>query len=98
VAKMGSEPHGTYIYQQGTNKLAFARQEKSQNIAADSTMVFNTGKVHSDSSSCTHCYAGGRRVFAQDMQLLPVPYTFRFNNGTQGTSYKIISGTVNHIH
>ena len=86
---------GTFTF---SMNYGFARQEKAQNVAADPTVVFNTGRVHSDSGSCSQYYAGGWRTFTQDMELLPIAYTFRFNDGTSDSLYTVIIGTVNHIH
>jgi diaminopimelate epimerase len=86
---------GTYTF---AMTCGFARQEKSQNVATDTTVLFQTGKVHSDSGSCTQYYAGGWRTFVQDMELLPVRYTFHFNDQTPDSSYTITAGITNHIH
>jgi len=77
---------------------AGASQEKWQNVATNSIVTFQTAQVHSDSGSCTQYYASGWKIFTQDMELLPVSYSFRFNDGTSETWYSIVAGTVNHIH
>jgi hypothetical protein len=60
-------------------------------------VVFPTAQVHSDSGTCTSCYAGGWQAFTQDMQLLPGTYMFRFSDGTKNASYMLVVGAVNHI-
>jgi hypothetical protein len=86
---------GTYSF---SMTYAFGRQEKSQNIANDPSVSFITGQIYSDSNSCINYYAGGWRLFSQNMELLLATYTFRFNDGTPDKTYTIITGTVNHIH
>jgi hypothetical protein len=77
---------------------AGATQQKSQNVATNAVVSFQTVQVHSDSGKCTSYYAGGWKTFSQDMQLLPGTYTFRFSDKTRDTSYTLVVGAVKHIH
>jgi len=72
-------------------------QEKPQNVATNATVSFQTGRVHSDSVTCTQYYANGWKAFTQDMELLPGSYAFQFSGWPQ-TPYAISGATVNHIH
>jgi hypothetical protein len=63
-----------------------------------SDVIFQTGKVISDSSSATNYYASGWKPFTQGMQLLGANYTFAFNDATPNAQVTIVGGQVNHIH
>jgi len=77
---------------------AGASVEKSQNVASDPVVIFQTGKVNSDSGRCTQYYASGWKTFIQSMELLPGNYAFLFNDGFPQTAYLIVAGVVNSIH
>jgi hypothetical protein len=98
-------PPGTYIF-----RISYAggSQEKSQNVASDPNVIFQTVQVHSDTGKCTNYiqvakvptrYIGaGWQTFTQDMELLPGTYMFRFSDKTANTSYTLVAGVLKHIH
>ena len=78
---------------------AFARQEKGgQNVVSTPIVAFQTGQVHSESGTAVQYYAGGWRSFAQEMQMLPVSYTFHFNDASPNQTFAIAAGVTNSIH
>jgi len=77
---------------------AYAAKQQSQNIDTNPTVIFQTGQVHSAGGhgGCTQYYSGGWRTFTNDMELLPLTYTFRYSDSTQ-KSFGISAGIVNNI-
>jgi len=77
---------------------AGAIKTKSQNVASDPIVIFQTGWVYSTNKICTQYYAGGWKTFTDGMDLLPGNYLFRFSDGFPQTSYPISAGLRNKIH
>lgn len=73
----------------------------SYNIVDNPVVIFQTGKVHSESGTCTGFYKSGGgswTTFVQDMELLPMDYVFRFNDGTPNTTATVVAGQQTNIH
>jgi hypothetical protein len=77
---------------------AFATQQKDQNTGTNATVVYQTGKVRSDSATCTQYCANGWHPFTQDIELLPGTYPFLFTGGFPQTNFTVMTATENHIH
>jgi Tol biopolymer transport system component len=75
-----------------------ATNDKVQNVGIDPLVVYQTGNVVSDSNACTAFYSGNWQTFSPGIELLPIQYTFRFNDSTPDTKFSISAGAANHIH
>jgi hypothetical protein len=82
----------------GTFRANWNNTAQTKSMPFPGTLVFQTGKIHSDSGNCTLWNGAGWISFVQDMEVLPATYTFRFSDGTPQTSYPISAGIENHIH
>jgi PKD repeat protein len=70
--------------------------DKTQDVGADPTVVFQTGQVHSVSGTATHYHARRWRPFTNDMQLLPKIYRFRYADRSR-KKFAISAGTTTNI-
>jgi hypothetical protein len=86
---------GTYNF---SVDYAFGRTTKNQNAGTDTTVVFQTGRVHSTTDTCTQYYGGAWRTFVNDMELLPLTWNFKFSDGTPNTNFPITAGVTTTIH
>ncbi|MHC1768795.1 MAG: hypothetical protein AB9869_31685 [Verrucomicrobiia bacterium] len=56
-------------------------------------------RLHSNSVTCIQYYgAGALRGFSNDMELLPLSFLFRFNDGTVNATTAITVGVVTAMH
>jgi hypothetical protein len=85
----------TYVFRVNYAGAAF---QKSQNVASNPVVSFQTGKVVSASGTATQYYTGVWRPFTNGMELLPRAYTFSFSGGVSNKQYRIIAGTTNTIY
>lgn len=75
-----------------------AALDKTQNVVSSTLVVFSTAIVTSTSGTCTKYYAGGWKDFTNNLEMLPVAYSFRFSDGTSDKQYSIQAGIQNIIH
>jgi len=72
--------------------------QKTQDVAANPVVEFQTGRARSASGTCTGYYAGSWRTFQDDVEILPGSYVFSFRDGTANTTYPMVSGQVTTVH
>jgi hypothetical protein len=77
---------------------AYASNDQTQSIRANPTIVFQTGRVISNSGTCINYFSNGWHPFIQGMELLPNQYTFQFSDGAPEMQYVVLPGTANYIH
>ncbi len=86
---------GTYSFRMTYRNVS---QDKVQAVGGADPVVFQTGRVLSDSGSCVSYYAGAWLSFMDGIELLPAAITFRFQDGTPDIRFTIAPATDNHIH
>ena len=75
---------------------AFGRSTKSQNVATDPNVMFQTGKVRSISGTCIQYYGQGGQNFVNNMELLPSSWSFRFNDTAPNSIITVTAGNLIH--
>ena len=81
-------------------RLTYAKTTNQlwQDVGKNATVVFQTGRVISDSGTCTRYYSGAWYPFTNSMELLPGSYAFQWSDKTPQASIAIIKGMDNHLH
>jgi hypothetical protein len=86
---------GTYSFRM---EYAFTQQQKSQDVGANPVVVFQTGRVHSVSGTCTGYYANGWHATTGDLELMPGAITFRFSDSSADATSTVVAAQVSNIH